>query len=70
MPLQKFTQGLATLGEFFWGIKKAFSFEKALMLVIPKGFEPLTHRLEICCSIQLSYETMLKKKAATVEDKS
>ena len=54
----------------FLGIKKAFSYEKALMLVIPKGFEPLTHRLEICCSIQLSYETMLKKKAATVEDKS
>ncbi len=54
----------------FLGIKKAFSYEKALMLVIPTGFEPVTHRLEICCSIQLSYETMLKKKAATVEDKS
>ena len=27
-------------------------------LVIPKGFEPLTHRLEICCSIQLSYGTV------------
>lgn len=25
--------------------------------VIPAGFEPATHRLEICCSIQLSYGT-------------
>lgn len=25
--------------------------------VIPLGFEPKTHRLEICCSIQLSYGT-------------
>ena len=31
-----------------------------LEIVIPKGFEPLTHRLEICCSIQLSYGTILK----------
>ena len=29
-----------------------------LFSVIPKGFEPLTHRLEICCSIQLSYGTI------------
>ena len=28
--------------------------------VIRKGFEPLTHRLEICCSIQLSYRTIKK----------
>ncbi len=28
-------------------------------LVIPTGFEPVTHRLEICCSIQLSYGTIL-----------
>ena len=26
-------------------------------LVIPAGFEPTTHSLEGCCSIQLSYET-------------
>ena len=26
-------------------------------LVIPAGFEPTTDRLEICCSIQLSYGT-------------
>ena len=32
-------------------------------VVLPKGFEPLTHRLEICCSIQLSYETInIQKK--------
>ena len=28
-------------------------------LVIPRGFEPRTHSLEGCCSIQLSYETNL-----------
>jgi hypothetical protein len=27
--------------------------------VIPLGFEPKTHSLEGCCSIQLSYGTML-----------
>ena len=27
------------------------------VLVIPLGFEPKTHSLEGCCSIQLSYET-------------
>ena len=27
--------------------------------VIPLGFEPKTHSLEGCCSIQLSYETIL-----------
>ena len=26
--------------------------------VIPAGFEPTTHSLEGCCSIQLSYETI------------
>jgi hypothetical protein len=32
--------------------------------VIPSGFEPETHRLEICCSIQLSYGTIfsIRKK--------
>ena len=29
------------------------------MFVIPTGFEPVTYRLEICCSIQLSYRTIL-----------
>ncbi len=28
-------------------------------LVIPAGFEPTTHSLEGCCSIQLSYGTIL-----------
>ena len=32
------------------------------VLVIPKGFEPLTRRLEICCSIQLSYGTSINFK--------
>ena len=30
-----------------------------LVSVIPLGFEPKTHRLEICCSIQLSYGTII-----------
>ena len=28
-----------------------------IALVIPAGFEPTTHSLEGCCSIQLSYGT-------------
>jgi hypothetical protein len=28
------------------------------LFVIPIGFEPMTYRLEICCSIQLSYGTI------------
>lgn len=35
--------------------------------VIPAGFEPATHRLEICCSIQLSYGTVLKLRKAAVK---
>ena len=30
---------------------------RAFSFVIRKGFEPLTHSLEGCCSIQLSYRT-------------
>ena len=30
----------------------------ALLLVIRSGFEPETHSLEGCCSIQLSYQTL------------
>ena len=30
-----------------------------LRLVIPSGFEPETHSLEGCCSIQLSYGTSI-----------
>ena len=29
-----------------------------MLFVIPRGFEPRTHSLEGCCSIQLSYETI------------
>ena len=29
-----------------------------IALVIPAGFEPTTHSLEGCCSIQLSYGTI------------
>ena len=58
----KSPQGLRRLVDFL-GIKKASTNVKALIRVIPKGFEPLTHRLEICCSIQLSYETInIQKK--------
>ena len=32
---------------------------RRLVKVIPSGFEPETHSLEGCCSIQLSYGTML-----------
>ena len=32
-------------------------FAKNSFFVIPAGFEPTTHSLEGCCSIQLSYET-------------
>ena len=32
--------------------------------VIPSGFEPETDRLEICCSIQLSYGTKIRCKDA------
>ena len=31
--------------------------------VIPLGFEPKTHSLEGCCSIQLSYGTIVKAGA-------
>ena len=32
-----------------------------IALVISAGFEPTTHSLEGCCSIQLSYETIPNK---------
>ena len=39
--------------------KKTLFQASFLSLVIGKGFEPLTHSLEGCCSIQLSYPTYL-----------
>ena len=41
---------------FFCTIKKQASCD-ACFQVIPLGFEPKTHSLEGCCSIQLSYGT-------------
>ena len=41
------------------------------VLVIPSGFEPETHSLEGCCSIQLSYGTKplsLEEEVAIVLD--
>ncbi len=41
-------------------MKKSITLMKTLIesiFVVPTGFEPMTHRLEICCSIQLSYGT-------------
>ena len=35
------------------------------LLVIRRGFEPRTHSLEGCCSIQLSYQTDHKKSRKT-----
>ena len=35
-------------------------------MVIPRGFEPRTHSLEGCCSIQLSYGTILNGTAKLV----
>jgi hypothetical protein len=35
-----------------------FRIEAFDLKVIPIGFEPMTYRLEICCSIQLSYGTI------------
>ena len=43
--------------------------EISTRLVIPLGFEPKTHSLEGCCSIQLSYgtDTFLRFAAAKVQ---
>jgi hypothetical protein len=38
--------------------QKPFYFIRKAVIVIPLGFEPKTYRLEICCSIQLSYGTI------------
>ena len=43
-------------GQKFWTLLAI-----SLLLVIPSGFEPETHSLEGCCSIQLSYGTSIGK---------
>ena len=40
--------------------KKACARQAFFIMAIPRGFEPLTHSLEGCCSIQLSYGTLIK----------
>ncbi len=40
------------------------------LIVIPLGFEPKTHSLEGCCSIQLSYGTIPAKGDCKVSEKS
>ena len=39
----------------------------ALLLVIRSGFEPETHSLEGCCSIQLSYQTRAVRQSGRTE---
>ena len=39
---------------------------RSSFFVIPLGFEPKTHSLEGCCSIQLSYGTILNGTAKLV----
>ena len=39
-------------------------------LVIPAGFEPTTHSLEGCCSIQLSYGTIVKNSLSSFQSTS
>ena len=39
----------------------------ALLLVIRSGFEPETHSLEGCCSIQLSYQTRTVQQLGRTE---
>ena len=40
--------------------------DRSSFFVIPLGFEPKTHSLEGCCSIQLSYGTILNGSAKLV----
>lgn len=47
---------LVQLSRFSMYNKKRTTLQRPLY-VIQEGFEPPTHRLEICCSIQLSYWT-------------
>ncbi len=40
-------------------MKEYFHDSRLFYLVIRSGFEPETHSLEGCCSIQLSYQTII-----------
>ena len=44
--------------------KQVFRLPCGFSLVNRKGFEPLTHSLEGCCSIQLSYRSIFSKTFA------
>ncbi len=48
---------LVQLSRFFTMYNKKRTTLQRPLYVIQEGFEPPTHRLEICCSIQLSYWT-------------
>ena len=48
-------------------IDSPFRSRRAAEDVIPAGFEPTTHSLEGCCSIQLSYETMPEHEGQAVQ---
>ncbi len=48
---------LIQLSRFFTMYNKKRTTLQRPLYVIQEGFEPPTHRLEICCSIQLSYWT-------------
>ena len=45
----------------FWLFEQQLFVIALALLVIPAGFEPTTHSLEGCCSIQLSYGTNVQK---------
>ena len=40
-------------------VKQKKDFHEALLMVTRLGFEPKTHSLEGCCSIQLSYQAIV-----------
>ena len=56
-PLLPFPKHTAAAGSITKKGKHLITTCLPLLQVIPRGFEPRTHSLEGCCSIQLSYET-------------
>ena len=57
-PLLPFPKHTAAAGSITKEGKHLITKCLPLLQVIPRGFEPRTHSLEGCCSIQLSYETI------------